>query len=228
MLQWYADGEHLLYASSMQSERNRYNKLYRLSASGGLPEKLPLAYGEFASLSPDGSQLALTLKSREFRTWKRYRGGTAADVWLFDLATLESRNITEHPAHDGVPMWHERSIYFLSDRGPRQRRNLWAYDLERESLRQVTEFQEFDIHFASLGPQDIVFEAGGRIHLLELATDEHHPVDIQVVTDGATLKPRVAKAADLINHYAVSPRASASCSRLAARSSPRLPSMGPS
>ena len=205
MIQWYPDGQHVLFASTMQSERKRYSQFFRVSAKGGFPEKLPLAYGEFGSLSPDARWLAFTPKSREFRTWKRYRGGTAADVWLFNLTTLESTNISSHPAHDGVPMWHERSIYFLSDRGSQQRRNIWKYDQDQDQLSQVTHFADFDIHFPSIGPEDIVFEAGGQLHLLSLATEQHHPVDIQVVTDRATLKPRHEKVADLIASYAVSP-----------------------
>ncbi|MEM9656719.1 MAG: PDZ domain-containing protein [Planctomycetota bacterium] len=205
MLEWYADGQSLLFASAMQSERKRYRQFFRLPIDGGLPEKLPVALGEFASLSPDEEWLAFTMKSQESRTWKRYRGGTAADVWLINLTTLESKNVTSHPAHDGVPMWSERTVYFLSDRGPEQRRNLWAYDLDDEALRQVTRFEQFDVHYPSIGPDDIVFEAGGRLHLLNLADEQHHPVEIQVVTDGASLKPSNKNVSDLISSYAASP-----------------------
>ena len=190
MLDWFPDGSALLTASPMQSGRQRYSQFYRVSASGGLPERLSVPYGAFAALSPDGGSVAYVPRSRAFRTWKRYRGGAASDIWLFDLETFESRNITDNAANDDHPMWHGETVYFLSDQGPEARYNLWAFELADGTTRQVTHFEEFDVHFPSIGPADIVFEAGGRLHLLDLASQTHRPVEIQVVTDKAHTRPR--------------------------------------
>src|SRR5216684_6482789 len=54
MLEWYPDGKSILFATSRSSEKDRFNQLYKISAGGGLPEKLPVPYGEFGSISPDG------------------------------------------------------------------------------------------------------------------------------------------------------------------------------
>jgi len=35
------------------------------------------------SYSPDGTKIAYNRESREFRTWKRYKGGDAQDIYLF-------------------------------------------------------------------------------------------------------------------------------------------------
>ena len=66
-------------------------------------------------------------------------------------------------------MWHDNTIYFLSDRGANKRNNLWAYDVGKNAARQVTQFSDFDITFPSIGPDSIVFQAGGRLYLLDLA-----------------------------------------------------------
>ena len=205
MLAWFPGGDSLLYASSMHSGRQRYRQFYRTSSGGGLPERLPVLYGEFAAVSPDGQWVAYTPKTRAFRTWKRYRGGWAPDIWLFNLETLESRRITDHPANDDQPMWHERTLYFVSDRGAAQRYNIWAYDLDSDELRQVTTFTDHDVHFPSIGPSEIVFEAGGDLHLLDLETEEHRTVDVRVVTDRATLRPRTRQVGDRITAATVSP-----------------------
>jgi len=202
---WYPDGGGILYASSMASGRQRFSQLYRVSRSGGLPEKLPVPYGEFGAVSPDGRMLAYMPKSRDFRTWKRYRGGWAPEIWLFNLEDFSSQNITTSDANDGHPMWHGRTLYFLSDRGPEQRHNIWAYDLDSQSYRQVTDFTDFDIHFPAIGPSDIVFEAGGRLYLLDLASEEYGEVQVDVVTDLATLKPRQENVGNLIFSGWISP-----------------------
>ena len=85
LIDWYPDGNNLLFASSRESGKQRFNQFYKVSKSGGLPNKLPLPYGEFGVISPDGKQIAYTPISAAFRTWKRYRGGMAADIFIFDL-----------------------------------------------------------------------------------------------------------------------------------------------
>jgi tricorn protease len=125
-------------------------------------------------------------------------------VWTFDLATKASANVTASDANDEHPMWHGDTLYFLSDRGANQRANIWARD-KTGAVRQVTQFADFDVTFPAIGPEDIVFEAGGRLYLLNLATEKSSEVAIQVVTDRTTLKPRTESVAELIREAAPSP-----------------------
>jgi len=204
-LDWYPDGSAILFASSMASGKDRFNQLYKVSRDGGLPEKLPVPYGEFGAISPDGTTLAYMPMSLDFRTWKRYRGGWAPDIWLFDLGKLTSRNLTANDANDAQPMWHGSTVYFLSDRDAANRANIWAYDLASDALREVTHFEEYDVRFPAIGPSDIVFEAAGRLWLLDLATEKVREVKVEVVTDRATLKPRAENVAKLIANVDISP-----------------------
>ena len=205
VLDWYPDGKSLLFASPMMAGRDRFNQLFKVSRDGGLPEKLPVPYGEFGSISPDGKTLAFMPESQDFRTWKRYRGGWAPDIWLFDLQSLAAKNMTNSPAADAHPMWSGKMIYFMSDRGPELRNNIWAYEPDTQKMRQVTQFPDFDVHFPSIGPGDIVFEAGGRLYLLDLKKQKPQEVTIEVVTDEASLKSRPEKVARLIENTFISP-----------------------
>jgi tricorn protease len=202
---WHPDGKRILFASGRESGRQRYNQFYLVGLDGGLPEKLPVPYGEFGTFSPDGSRFVYMPMSQDFRNWKRYRGGWAPDLWLFDLKTLAARNITNNPANDAQPMWRGDTVYFLSDRGPSQRNNIWAEDLRTGAVREVTQFLDFDITFPSIGPDAIVFLAGGRLFTLNLATEKTSEVQVRVVTDATTLRPRTAKADKLATSPSVSP-----------------------
>ncbi|MGV8039229.1 MAG: PDZ domain-containing protein [Thermoanaerobaculaceae bacterium] len=205
MLNWYPDGKALLFASPREAGKDRFSQLFKVSSEGGLPAKLPVPYGEFGAISPDGGFLAYMPQSRDFRTWKRYRGGWAPEIWLFDLKTGNARNMTGSPANDGQPMWHGSTIYFLSDRDEHKRNNIWAFDLLKQSTRQVTRFVDYDVRFPSIGPADMVLEAGGRLWRLDLGTEALTEVEVEVVTDRATLKPREVNAAKLIQTATVSP-----------------------
>lgn len=205
IIDWYPDGKNLLYASSKHSGKQRFSQFYKVSAKGGLPEVLPVPYGEHASLSPDGKKIAYTNKTESFRTWKRYRGGDAADIWLFDLEKLSVDYIIVNPAGDELPMWSGRKIYFISDRGPEIRMNLWSYNIDTKELKQVTNFTDFDIHFPSLGPSEIVFENGGKLYLVNLSDEKYREVKVNVVTDAITLMPRNEKVDKLIQSFSLSP-----------------------
>ncbi len=205
MLEWYPDGKSLLFATTRTSEKDRFNKLYKVPVKGGLPEALPLPYGEFGSISADGKSLAYIPISTDFRTWKRYRGGMNPAIWLFDLESYAAKNITGNEAANSQPMWHGSTLYFLSDRDKHKRANVWAYDTKKEKFRQITTFEDFDVHFPSIGPEDIVFENGGRLYLLSLATEKYSEVNIQALTDRATLKPRIEDVSKAARQPDVSP-----------------------
>jgi tricorn protease len=205
MADWFPDGTRVLFTSAMESGKQRFNQFYSVAREGGLPLKLPVPYGEFGALSPDGKKLAYTPITLSFRTWKRYRGGMAADIWIFDLEKLTAENITNSEADDEFPMWHGGAIYFLSDRGPSQRSNIWAYDLATKATRQVTDFGDFDVHFPAAGPSDIVFEAGGKLYLFDFANQKTREVKVEVVTDESTLMPRMDNVERLIQNASPSP-----------------------
>ncbi len=190
---WYPDGKSLLFASNRESGRTRFSQFYKISVKGGFAEKLPVPYGEFGTISGDEKTIAYTPKSRDFRNWKRYRGGGVSDIWLFDLKTRKAKNITENNSVDGHPMWHGKYIYFLSDRGNMQRQNIWKYDKRSKKAVQVTKFKNFDVTFPAKGPQDIVFENGGKIYLLSMANDKIKEVNIEIAGDFASMKPKVVK-----------------------------------
>jgi tricorn protease len=205
MLEWYPDGKSILFATSRTSEKDRFNQLYRISAEGGLPEKLPMPYGEFGAIAPDCKTLAYVPVSTDFRTWKRYRGGMNPAIWLFDLETLSAHDITGNDCANSQPMWHGTTLYFLSDRDANKRANIWACETRTKQLRQVTHFEELDVHFPNIGPSDLVFECGGRLYLMDLATEKYAEVRIEVVTDLATLKPRLEDVSKLAREPAISP-----------------------
>jgi tricorn protease len=205
LVDWYPDGSKLLYASSRESGKQRFSQFYTVDASGGLAKKLPMAMAEYGSISPDGKKIAFTDRSRIFRTWKRYKGGMNADVWIFDLETYASENITSNTNNDDLPMWHKDVVYYVSDEGPNERYNIWKYDTKTKTKTQVTKFSAFDIHYPSIGPEEMVFEAGGELYLMDLATEQTREVKITVITDLMSVKQRKESVEDYVTTLAIAP-----------------------
>lgn len=200
---WSTDGKKILYRSRSNWWHSWCGKLFWVSVDGGLPEELPLPRAGFASLSPDGKKLAYNRVFREFRTWKRYRGGQADDIWIYDFQTKKIENITNNPGQDIIPMWYQDKIYFLSDRDHTM--NIFCYDLNTKQTKKITNFDKFDVKFPSVGSSFIAFENGGFIYLLDLKTDTYEKVTIEINEDFPSIRPQFKNVKEQIISFDISP-----------------------
>jgi tricorn protease len=206
---WTPDGR-LLFFSNFQAAMLRQVQLFTVAATGGLPEKLPVPYGANGAISPDGQWLAYTLHTTDNRTWKRYRGGMATDIWLFNLRDHSAKKITDWEGTDSQPMWHGDSIYYMSDEGPSHRLNIWVYDMKTGRRQQITQYADFDIKWPAIGPGpngqgEIVFQYGADLVLLDLATRQTRVVEIVMPGDRPKLRPQRVDARGFIQSWDLSP-----------------------
>lgn len=190
VIDWNPNGSEVIFASRRNSGKERFNQFFSISKDGGLANKMPMEHAENGSLSADGKTLAFTDKSRLARTWKRYRGGMAADIWLMDLESKSAEKVAKNIANDELPMIRGNKVYFMSDRGTPKRFNLWVYDHSDKSVNQLTHYTDYDMHDASMGPEDIVYEAGGKLYLFNLNSNQSTEIKVNVVTDQQGILPR--------------------------------------
>jgi tricorn protease len=205
MVDWHPDGEHILFASARESGIQRIQQFYLVPRSGGFPEKLKIPYGELASYSPDGNYLAYITKITENFPFKRYRGGLASDIIIYDLRNNTAENITRNKANDGKPAWVGDKVYFLSDQAENMRLNIWVYDTKTKTSSQITDFDDFDISYMAAGNKDIVFEAGGTLYLMDLDSRQYKPVTVHVVSDLSTEMPTTKDVSNDIRNMTASP-----------------------
>ncbi len=202
IMQWTSD-DKIIYRSRHESWHAWVGNLYKIDGQGGLPEEMPLPSAGYASLSPDGKKIAYNRIFREYRTWKRYRGGQADDIWIYDFTTKSLENISNNPAQDIIPMWTDSKIYYISDRD--KRLNLFAYDLTTKLTKKITDFKDYDIKFPSLGKNHIAFENGGYIYLMDLATEHVSKVTVQINEDWPEIRTGIEDVSDDIHSFEISP-----------------------
>jgi len=209
---WTPDGD-LLFATPDLGGLGRAAQLFRTPASGGLPTPLPVPYGTNGAISADGTWLAYTPHSTDNRTWKRYRGGMATDVWLYNLKTGESRRATDWEGTDTLPMWRGNKVYYVSDEGGSgtiHRLNIWSYDLATGKREQITRFREHDVKWPAISPEgpdagEIVFQNGPHLWRLDLATRSATIVPITIPGARPKLMPQVIDANGFIQGSSISP-----------------------
>jgi tricorn protease len=208
---WTPDGG-LLFSGTGFSGLERAPKLFTVHSDKPLPQPMTVPYGTNGTISADGKWLAYTPHSHDNRTWKRYQGGMASDVWLFNLETSESRQVTDWEGADSLPMWHGSKLYFVSDAGPEHRLNIWEFDPATGNKRQVTDFADFDCKWPSIGPGkdgkgEIIVENGAKLWLVDLSNGARSNVSISVPGDRTQMRSRLVDVSKSIESADVSPKA---------------------
>lgn len=213
---WMPDGSGLHFLSNGLSGLGRQTWAFTVPAAGGMFEKMPVPYSGFGAISPDGVWLAYTPHSTDTRTWKRYRGGMATDLWLYNLKDNTSKQVTDWEGTDTLPMWvpggDGKVLYYLCDAGPEHRLNIWSYTVANGQKRQVTNFTDDDVRWPSVGPGsggkgEIVFQLGAKLMLLDLATAKSAEVKVTIPGDRPKLKARRVDGGDNLVSGSISPSA---------------------
>ena len=202
----WTDDRGIVFYMSGTSGQARTQQIFTVPPEGGLPTQLPVRYGANGAIN--GDWLAFTPRQRDFRTWKRYRGGLASDIWLFNLETFESRRVTDFEGTDTMPMWHAGDLYYLSDAGPEHRLNIWKVDRNGRKT-QITRHDEFDVKFPAMGPGangsgEIVYQGKSSLYLLDLRTGRSRAVEITIPGAKPAIRTRMVDAADHIQGGGIS------------------------
>ena len=190
---WTPDSKNVVYLSKRDQWNSWVQNLYEVPVAGGSPTALPIdsAVG-LATFGPDGHSIAYNRIFRNFRTWKRYNGGLAQQVFTYDFNTRELKQLTDWSGTNTSPMWYGNRIYYLSDQDANRRANIWVIDLNSKQTREVTHFTDYDIDFPALGGDAIAFQQGGKLYRLGLPDEHLEEVHLSIPDDGQRSRARVA------------------------------------
>jgi tricorn protease len=201
---WTPDGK-ILYRDQRDAVSSFVGRPYTVSPEGGAAEPFSLPESGIISFAPDAKHIAYTRIFRDFRTWKRYKGGMAADVWTSDLAGGQLKQITDWKGADTQPMWIGNAIYFLSDR-ENWKLNLWRYDVASGQTSRVTDFKDYDVKWPHAGGSTIVFENGGYLYALDTAAGgAPRKITVALPDDRRLARRRWVKVEDRITDFDLAP-----------------------
>ena len=200
---WTPDGSAVLFRSWEEAISESGPRLYTVALKGGLPTPLPMPIAGVGRYSPDGKQLVYSPKYRDFRTWNRYTGGWAQDLYLYDFAAKSAKNITNDPNTDRDPVWIGDGVYFLADRG--EHLNLYRYDTGSGETKQLTNYTNSDARWASGdGKGQIAFEVDGALHVYDVKTNQDRALDISVPSDLVRTRAEERSVKDNVEDFSLS------------------------
>jgi tricorn protease len=202
---WTPDGKSVIFRSGREYFDLGDSRLYTISASGGMPEALPMPKSGAGDFSPDGSKVVYSPLFRDFRTWKRYEGGWAQQLYIFDLKSRAAEKISEDPRVQRDPMWIGSKIFYSSDRDGTN--NLYSYDPSSKKTEQLTHSTKWDLRWPSMDHKaQIVYEMDGELNILDTSTSQSRHISIEVPNDGVAMRPAQVSAAEQIENFSLSPK----------------------
>src|SRR5262245_41463317 len=203
VLGWTPDGKNILYRSTGETPY-RSAAIYTISREGGDPVMLPLGYAERIAIDPSTGKYAFARKSWENATWKRYRGGTAPDIWVGDAAKADYKKVTSFDGVNAYPMWHGGRIYFLSDPGGTM--NIWSIKPDGSDRKRETDFKDWDARQAAIAPDGrIVFTLQADLQIFDPKSGAVKKLDIDVPSDRVLTRQRYPDAGQYVTSFDLSP-----------------------
>jgi len=199
---WHPLSGKILFRSA-RTAYSRFERLYLISPDGSGLEELMMHEAVAGSFSGDGSQIAYNRIARETRTWKRYQGGTAQDIWLFDMKSHKDKRLTEFRGTDRIPMWIGDRIFFSSDR--ERALNIFAMDPGTGRIEKMTRHETYDVRRPSVGGSQIVYELGAELWLLDVETGKTRAIPIEVQADAPERRPYLKDVSGDVTQVTCSP-----------------------
>jgi tricorn protease len=203
VLDWTPDSKGILFRANRTTFGERNGKYFTVNIDGGMEVPLPIVNGGFATFSPDGSEICFTPVDREFRTWKRYKGGRATELWTYNLNNNSAEQVTHWAGTDQWPTWHGDNIYYASDRDTRL--NIWSYNTTTGEDVQVTSHIDFDVMWPSGSNGTLVYENGGFLYVLNLQSGATEKVTVSIKYDNPNLQASFKNVKDFVGSYSLSP-----------------------
>ncbi len=204
VLGWTRDGR-IFFRGLRDSWSLPIARLFAVSPDGGPAEALPMPEAGSGDFAGDGTRMVYSPRSRDFRPEKRYGGGQANTLYIYDLKTADAVKISDGPRASRDAMWIGDTVYYNSDKDGHF--NLYAYDTGSKKTTQVTRNRDWDIRWPSSDNQGrIVYERDGELEVLDVASKKSNKLSINVPDDGIHKRRRQASVANLISSWALSPK----------------------
>ncbi|MGZ5438395.1 MAG: S41 family peptidase [Candidatus Aminicenantales bacterium] len=166
---------------------------------------LPLSQAADGSFDGPGKTLYFTRLPFQGSYTKRYKGGTAQNLWSYTLGAEEAGPLTaDYPGTSKNPMVWQGRIYFLSDRDGNM--NIWSMDIKGGGLKQHTSHKGFDASSPSLDAGRIAYQLVADLRVFDIASGQDTALAITLPSDFDQMRERwVTKPLDFLTSGHVSP-----------------------
>jgi tricorn protease len=204
---WSPDSKRVLFTSNREIANSRSSQLYEVALTGGYEKRVMKAVAVEGAWSADGKRLAYRPYIMAYAGgsgWRQHRGGDTPPIWIIDPVSNQLEKIPHVNASDSNPMWIGDDVAFISDRNEGAA-NLYLYDARARSLRQLTHETQWDVRNAAAFDRTIVYEVGGQLKSLDIASGQIQPISIHLELQSIQARPQWKDASKNLTSAHLSP-----------------------
>jgi tricorn protease len=199
---WSDDSSEIYFAGNPVAWYENETRPLAVPAAGGEPRELALGHARSFAYGPNGA-LAIGRNAFDPARWKRYRGGTAGEIWVDATGGGTFERLPLPDGNPCWPMWCGDRIFFLSDHEGIG--NLYSCDTAGGSIVRHTHESEYYVRFPSTDGGRVVYTAGGALFLYDVAADEAREVPVETHSAAPQTVRRFESASESLEHFAPHP-----------------------
>lgn len=199
---WSRDGSKILFTTNHAQPFRHIMRVYEISPEGGPITEVPVGPAQSISFGPERG-VVIGRNTHDPARWKRYRGGTAGDLWIDTDGDGNFRRLITLQANLASPMWIGSRIYFLSDHEGYG--NIYSCTVGGDDLRRHTDHDDYYARNASSDGQRIVYHAGGDIYLLDPETNSYGAVAVEYHSPRTQRNRKFVEGSRYLQSYALHP-----------------------
>ena len=206
---WSADGQRVAFSSAREVGNGRSGQLFEAALDGGLPVKVMEA--PFFRGAWNGNQLAYMAFGPAYNGlyggtagWRGYRAGTTPSILILEPGGGQISRVPGERVNDIEPRWDDGTLYFISDREDMVF-NVYRYDRQSRAVQRLSNETVWDVRSADVHGGVVVYEAGGRLKQLDVASGDHRELTVSLPTDFPGARPRWQDASGNIETAGISP-----------------------
>jgi tricorn protease len=200
---WTANNK-ILYRTRKYSTLPNW-QLTEFNTEAKFSEMIPLNQASDGVYDVEKKTLFFTRLPFQGSRTKRYKGGTAQNIWKFESGSPESTPLTtDYPGTSKNPMFWQERVYFVSDRDGTM--NLWSMKEDGSDRIQHTFHKGYDISNPDLHQGKIVYQRIADLYLYDIASGTDKKLDIRMASDFEQRRNRwVKKPMDYLTYAHISP-----------------------
>jgi tricorn protease len=199
---WSPDGSTILFCTDANAPFAKETHAYRVAPGGGVPEPIRLGHARSISEHADG-RIVIGRNNDDPARWKRYRGGTAGDIWIDRDGSGTFHRLVSVAGNPVWPMWVGERVFFLSDHEGVG--NIYSVLPDGSDIRRHTNETEYFVRFPSTDGTTIAYTAGAAIFTLDPETDRVERIDVDTPSSAPQLARRFIDIGEHLEHFAPSP-----------------------
>ncbi|UCD64978.1 MAG: PD40 domain-containing protein [Candidatus Zixiibacteriota bacterium] len=200
---WTPDGKVLCATQHYSTLPS--TQLVAIDPATVMEERVPLSQAAEGVYDGSGGTLFFTRFAKQGSYTKRYKGGTAQNIWKYRSGGPEAQPLTaDYAGTSRWPMWHDGRVYFVSDRDGTM--NIWSMDENGQDLKQETFHAGWDVKSPSMSGGRIAYQLGADLRLLDIAAGSDELISITLASDFDQMRENwVERPLDFLTSAHISP-----------------------